>query len=293
MWAGLHQVLLGVVALCCILNARALLRSPKVKTSNALNLSRYRCRECRAIIQTKLSMQGGADVKGAENDDLSSLMQDEKSLSDEEAERLSYIRRVTADADELVKQAGFVIDGEMDEDEIERAVRDTKWSGQSDLDVASRSQNNWNDVLSRKDLAFVDSCALLGFAAIGRGSHAEGMDILGVLGTALPFLVGWFLISPLMGSYSREATKTKGAIPSGLLLGWATSIPVALGFRGLLKGSVPPTPFIVVSLVSTLLSLCIFRYMYISLVGSTSDDETKDAGFLEVFKMVGSLIKRW
>ncbi len=241
----------------------------------------------------KRGRDGGSDVRGPENDDLSSLRSDETKLSAEEAERLSYIRRITEDADNLVKAAGFTLNGGMDEDQVERDVKDTKWSGQSDLDVNEKTQNNWNDVFSRKDLAFVDATALMGFAAIGRGSHAEGMDIFGILATSLPFLCGWFLVSPLMGSYSRAATKTKGAVPPGLVLGWATSMPIALGIRGLLKGTVPPIPFIVISLVATFVSLCAFRYLYISLVGGTSDDETKDAGVLEVFKMVGSLIKRW
>ena len=71
------------------------------------------------------------------------------------------------------------------------------------------------------------------------------------------------------------------------------SVGVALAIRGYFKGAVPPTPFIVVSLVSTLSLLSAYRYVYISLVGETSDEDQRNAGALEVFKMIGSLIKRW
>ena len=68
---------------------------------------------------------------------------------------------------------------------------------------------------------------------------------------------------------------------------------MALSIRGLLKGAIPPTPFIIVSLISTYVLLCLWRFSYVVLVGETSDKEYKTAGFLEVFKMVGTLMKRW
>jgi len=71
------------------------------------------------------------------------------------------------------------------------------------------------------------------------------------------------------------------------------SLPLALCLRGLLKDGIPPVPFIIVSMISTFVLLTIGRSLYILSVGSTSDEEYKSAGFFEVFKMVGTLIKRW
>ena len=38
--------------------------------------------------------------------------------------------------------------------------------------------------------AALDAALIIGFAATGRGSHAEGVGLVGVLGTAWPFLAG-------------------------------------------------------------------------------------------------------
>lgn len=234
----------------------------------------------------------------ANGDDMESIRLDESRVSDEERERLERIRRLTKEANEFAKDAGFVIeedDEDFDPDDFgtEIAVKDTNWSGQSDLDTVTPSTNSWGDMGSRTGLVFADVAALITFAAIGRSNHGEGVDILALLGTAAPFVVSWLLLSPLLGTYSREATSSKGGIPVKIAPGWLVSVALALAIRGTLKGAIPPTPFIVVSMVSTFGLLSAYRYLYISLVGETSDDEKRSAGALEVFKMVGSLIKRW
>ena len=76
-------------------------------------------------------------------------------------------------------------------------------------------------------------------------------------------------------------------------LGWIASITTALSIRGLIKGSIPPVPFIIVSLIATYVLLSLWRCLYVAAFGGTSDEEYKKSGFLEIFKMVGSLIKRW
>ena len=229
--------------------------------------------------------------KGEEEFD--SLKVDESKLSPSEVERLQFIKKLSLEADEIVKAAGFNIDESSDGDMVDRAIRDTKWAGQSDVEETRVSKNNWSDVISRKGLAAGDLLSLLAFAAIGRSNHGEGVDIAGIVTTAAPFLLSWFLVSPLLGSYSRSATSSKGGAPVGLLAGWAVSMPIAVGLRGLVKGEMPPTPFIVVSMVATLTILSLWRVLYVSLVGGTSDKEFKSAGAFEVFKMIGTLVKRW
>ena len=54
-------------------------------------------------------------------------------------------------------------------------------------------------------LAAGDALAILAFAAIGRGNHGEGMFFGDVLGTALPFLIGWFGTAPLTGTFGEDA----------------------------------------------------------------------------------------
>ncbi len=233
----------------------------------------------------------------ANDDDMESIRLDETKMPAGERQRLERIRRLAKEADQFAKDAGFIIDDDEDFDPddfgTEIAVKDTDWSGQSDLDTVTLSSNSWGDMTSRQGLVVADIAALLTFAAIGRNNHGEGLDIVALVGTAAPFIVSWLLLSPLLGSYSRAATSSKAGIPVKIAPGWLVSVALALAIRGTLKGSIPPTPFIIVSMVSTFGLLSAYRYVYISLVGETSDADQRSAGALEVFKMVGSLIKRW
>ena len=105
--------------------------------------------------------------------------------------------------------------------------------------------------------------------------------------------MGWLAFSPFLGAYTREATASQGKIAIGLIPAWLVGISTGLAIRGALKGDIPPTPFIVVSFTATFVILFLWRSLYIAAFGETGDGEYKKAGFLEVFKMVGTLIKRW
>ena len=139
------------------------------------------------------------------SDDLDTIRLDENKLSAEERERLRYIKSLTEEADQFVRDAGFMVGDDEDEDSgIYPSVEDTNWSGQSDLDSVTPSNSNWADISSRKGLVITDVLALLVFAAIGRNNHGEGLNVLALLGTAAPFIGSWLLISPLLGSYARR-----------------------------------------------------------------------------------------
>ena len=100
-------------------------------------------------------------------------------------------------------------------------------------------------------LAAGDLVALLAFAAAGRANHGEGIDVETFV-TALPFIVGWFGTAPFLGGF---VTPAQGgdvrAAATAAAKCWAVATPLGLVFRGLSKGYVPPTPFIIVSMVST------------------------------------------
>jgi hypothetical protein len=229
------------------------------------------------------------------DENLDNLKLDTSTLSKSEQERLAFIQRLSNEADDMIRVAGMSIDGSSrsDDNEIERAIFDTKWSGQSDMEIVRQSNRNPSDILSRIPLYVGDIVMLLIFAAIGRGNHNEGLDILALLGTAAPFIISWTVTSSFLGAYTREATASQGNIAGGLLPAWAVSVTGALAVRGFIKGYIPPTPFIIVSLVSTLVLLYLWRTVYIAAFGNTSDEEYRKAGFLEVFKMISTLIRRW
>jgi hypothetical protein len=60
--------------------------------------------------------------------DLDSLRIDESKLSPEERNRLEFIQKINDEADEMVRAAGFNIE-DYEQDEVEKAVGDTQWSG--------------------------------------------------------------------------------------------------------------------------------------------------------------------
>lgn len=135
--------------------------------------------------------------------------------------------------------------------------------------------------------------AFLLFAAIGRSNHAEEVDVAQTVLTALPFLVSWLLVSPWLGAYSRQATSSISAIPLGVAPSLAVGTISGLAMRGAIKGYVPPVVFSVLAFVFPFVLICISRVTYLKLFGATSDEKEKDAGALEVFKMIGTLIRRW
>ncbi len=99
-------------------------------------------------------------------------------------------------------------------------------------------------------LALIADVAAVGvFAVVGRGSHAEGLDVAGVAGTAAPLLAG-LAVGWLVGRVWRGPT----ALPAGLwALGGAAMLGLAL--RGALTGRLPVAFALVTVLSLTLLVL--------------------------------------
>ena len=158
-----------------------------------------------------------------------------------------------------------------------------------------KSSNNWGDLINRPFLAVGDISSFILFALIGRAQHGEDGNILDAITTTFPFLITWLLISPLLGAYSRQATSSIGAVPLAVIPSVLLSTIGGVGIRSVIKGYIPPIVFGVVTLIVTSVLIVSWRSLYIKLIGGTNDNanENKDAGFFEVFKMIGTLIKRW
>jgi hypothetical protein len=82
----------------------------------------------------------------------------------------------------------------------------------------------------------VDLLAIVIFALVGRASHAEAADLLGLATTAWPFLAGWLLGALAARMWRRPAASSTGVIVwlgtliGGMLLRVATSAGVQLSF---------------------------------------------------------------
>jgi hypothetical protein len=92
--------------------------------------------------------------------------------------------------------------------------------------------------VSRALPALLDALLVLGFAAVGRRSHAEGLDVAGVLRTALPFLAGaaagWVLAALTVAGGSRSigfgAVVVASTVVVGMLLRRVTDAGTAWSF---------------------------------------------------------------
>jgi len=120
--------------------------------------------------------------------------------------------------------------------------------------------------LDKPLLAAVDFAALVTFAGVGKASHsADGaLDIQAVLTTALPFLFAWFATSPFTGVYKDGNDDDGGVLSVGKVAakGWIVAVPLGCALRGVIKGYVPPAPFVIVTLIATLVMLGGSRILY-------------------------------
>jgi hypothetical protein len=128
-------------------------------------------------------------------------------------------------------------------------------------------------VLDRPVLATLDLIALLVFAAVGKASHAAGdgtsilQEATAVVLTASPFIASWLGTSFVTGVYQTMNLKING---EGWLAwswkqtiqGWIVAIPLGCVGRGLIKGYFPPIPFVIVTMVATLVILGLTRTAY-------------------------------
>ncbi len=100
--------------------------------------------------------------------------------------------------------------------------------------------------------AGADVLAVLVFAAVGRSSHAEGVTALGVLTTAVPFLLG-LLVGWLVG----RAWRTPLRLPVGVAV-WVGTVAVGFGVRAAFTHRLPLT-FVLVAGTSLALFLLGWR----------------------------------
>jgi len=112
-------------------------------------------------------------------------------------------------------------------------------------------------------LAAGDAISFLVFAAAGRNQHNEtsGLGALGQVAlTALPFALGWFLVSPWVGAYRRAATNTVRRMLTRTELAWLATYPAALILRVIIAPDhAMPLTFAIVILLANAVFLGVWR----------------------------------
>lgn len=163
-------------------------------------------------------------------------------------------------------------------------------SSRETLQIDSRSDTNRPLFL----LYGIDALMFLIFAALGKASHstASGFQWIDIASTAAPFLAAWFVTSPFTGvfndlEYKKDTDATENNIKNDngngvdiktLVLaslgqtakGWAVAVPLGCVARGIVKGCAPPVPFVVVTLIATLILLSGSRALFAVLTTNLS-----------------------
>jgi len=108
-----------------------------------------------------------------------------------------------------------------------------------------------------------DLISFLIFAAAGRRSHSEaaGLDAVGQIArTALPFALGWFLVSPFAGAFRRDKTFTPARMLARTELAWLAAWPATLLLRwALADDHQVPLSFAAVILIANAVFLGLWR----------------------------------
>ena len=90
----------------------------------------------------------------------------------------------------------------------------------------------------------LDVAWIILFAIIGRQSHGEGSPIVGVIGVAWPFLVGY-----AVGSFATRLARTPRSL-TRIIPVWLLTIVIGMAIRTIQKGRAPETAFIIVATIA-------------------------------------------
>ncbi len=111
-----------------------------------------------------------------------------------------------------------------------------------------------------------DVICFLIFAALGRSSHGEASGFAAVpqiITTALPFIAGWFMVSPFAGAFRRKIMAQPKAMAIRTALAWLLAWPVAMLLRGIfVDHGLPPLSFAIIVLLFNMLLLLVWRWPF-------------------------------
>jgi hypothetical protein len=115
-----------------------------------------------------------------------------------------------------------------------------------------------------------DLIAFAVFAALGRETHNEatGLGAIGqTLWTAFPFILGWFLVAPWLGAFTRARTERPLDMLQRTEIAWFAAWPVALLLRWAFTPDhhIPPVAFAIVALLANTVILGGWRTAFAAL----------------------------
>ena len=115
-------------------------------------------------------------------------------------------------------------------------------------------------------LVIGDLLCFLIFVALGRNSHGEASGFAAIpqiILTALPFIAGWFLVSPFVGVFRHKILAQPRAMAIRTALAWLLGWPIAMFLRGIfVDHGVPKISFAFIVLLFNMLLLLLWRWPF-------------------------------
>ena len=115
-------------------------------------------------------------------------------------------------------------------------------------------------------LVIGDLICFLIFAALGRNTHGEASGFAAIpqiILTALPFVAGWFLVSPFVGAFRHKIMAQPRAMAIRTALAWLLAWPVAMLLRVIfVDHGIPPLSFAIVVLLFNMVLLLVWRWPF-------------------------------
>lgn len=112
-------------------------------------------------------------------------------------------------------------------------------------------------------LAIGDVVAVLVFVLVGLENHRMTSNLLfNVVRIAAPFLIGWFVVAPFTGAFSRPLLHRPGAFMLRSVLTWLVGIGIGLVLRNTIFGEDFSRVFAIVTLVFTGIFILSWRGLF-------------------------------
>lgn len=114
-----------------------------------------------------------------------------------------------------------------------------------------------------------DAIIFLIFAGIGRANHGEvaGNAAVPTVGTALPFLVGWFIAALAWRAYTANTLHSYRMGLTRVTVTWITGAIIALAIRSFLEHRVIPATFAAIAVGFNLVLLLLWRTAIVTVAG--------------------------
>ena len=142
------------------------------------------------------------------------------------------------------------------QDEADQPVRERKYARSKEM--------SYQQALT--SLIIGDILVFIIFAIIGDTSHGKVSGLASLwhsIVVALPFIAGWFLVSPFMGLFRRELLTQPRAMAIRTLLAWIPAWVIAMVLRGIFfDGGIPAPAFMGIALLFNAALLEIWRWPF-------------------------------